>query len=67
MKIEMVHISEIKPGDTVSHHGKLKTVCKSSITRSQLFGVAIFGDNYRIGTVKVERVIFDLYYKGIKI
>lgn len=53
-----VHITAIKPGDTVMHKGHLKTVCASDITRSDFMGLAIFGDTYCMGLHSVERVSF---------
>ncbi len=64
MRIVECHISEIKPGDTVDHNGKLKTVSKRNLSTSEFFGKAIFGDNYRLGTVKVRKVIFPRWYQG---
>lgn len=55
-KIEDVHISQIRRGDTVLHNGKLETVCRSSISWCDFMGASLFGDSYRCGTVPVKRV-----------
>lgn len=52
--IELVHISEIKPGNTVEINGMLKTVCKNNITVG-FMGRTLFGDSYRLGTKPVRR------------
>lgn len=53
-----VHISEIRPGDTVIHtDGRIRTVCKSDIHRSQFMGISLFGDTYRLGTIPVKKLI----------
>jgi len=51
-----VHISDIRAGDTVMHHGVMRTVCRSDITHSKFMGVALFGDTYRLGQQTVTRV-----------
>lgn len=53
-----VHIGDIRPGDTVSHNGCLRTVCRSDIKRG-FMGTTLFGDCYRLGHVPVDRVTFN--------
>lgn len=53
-----VHISQIKPGDTVFHNGELKTVCRNNIKHDRFVGYTLFGDSYRLGSVNVRKVIF---------
>ncbi len=65
MRIVECHISQIKPGDTVEHDGKLMTVSKRNIGWNELFGISPFGDNYRLGTIKVRKVIFQKWYQGV--
>ena len=50
-----VHKSAIENGDVILHDGKEKTVCDNDISRSDLFGVCIFGDSYHCGHKKVLR------------
>jgi hypothetical protein len=58
--IELVHINQIKPGDTVRHNGKEMTVSRSNLTRSDHHdGQNLFGDSYQCGHKKVERVIIQ--------
>lgn len=58
IKIENVHISQILPGDTVQHNNKITTVNKEYIKYCSFMGKSIFGDNYRLGTKLVKRIIF---------
>lgn len=55
--IKEIHISEIKPGDTILHtDGKLRTVCKNNIKRG-FSGITLFGDPYKLGIEPVKKVI----------
>ncbi|OON35642.1 hypothetical protein BTJ39_22475 [Izhakiella australiensis] len=65
MRIVECHISQIKPGDTVEHEGQLRTVSKRNLGRTEFFGISLFGDNYRLGTIKVRKVIFPRWYQGV--
>jgi len=56
METEKIHISRIRPGDTILHNNKDMTVCKNNIKRS-FCGITIFGDSYRLGTTPVLRII----------
>ncbi|WWQ13072.1 hypothetical protein MM5_049 [Morganella phage vB_Mm5] len=56
-KQTQVHISKVKPGDTVLHNGELLTVCAKNITNG-FMGTCIFGDSYRSGTKLVTLVTF---------
>lgn len=56
MKTKQVHISTIKPGDTVIHNGHMRTVCANNITHSDFMGRQLFGDSYRLGHKKVTLV-----------
>lgn len=49
MKTRKIHISDVRPGDTVIHDGALRTVSRSDIRRSEFMGVTLFGDCYRLG------------------
>lgn len=56
-KIIEVHISTIKRGDTIIHtDGKLTTVGNNNITRG-FCGIALFGDSYNSGNIKVKKVL----------
>lgn len=53
-----VHISEIRPGDTILHtDGVVRTVCRKNITRDSFMGISLFGDSYRLGTLPVKKLI----------
>ena len=54
-----VHISSIKPGDTVKHEGIIKTVSKNNIKRCSFMGLTLFGDSYQLGYKPVSRVKFN--------
>ena len=57
--VSPVHITAIKPGDTILHQGHQKTVCASDIKRSDFMGITIFGDSYKMGFMPVERFDFN--------
>ena len=67
MKITEVHISEIKVGDTVVHHGQLKTVCRRAFGYNSFHGILLWGDSYNSGHILVQRVTFPRWYKGVKV
>lgn len=53
-----VHISQIRPGDTILHtDGMVRTVCPKNITRSSFMGISLFGDTYRLGTLPVKKLL----------
>lgn len=52
-----VHISTIRPGDTILHtDGQIRTVCSKNITYSSFMGISLFGNTYRLGTVPVKKL-----------
>lgn len=51
-----VHISMIRAGDTVIHRGREMTVGANDIKRDRFMGPLLFGDCYRLGQQKVQRV-----------
>lgn len=58
--VSKVHISQIGVGDAIlCGDGKIRTVCKSNIKRSEFMGITIFGDSYHSGHKLVVRVNFD--------
>lgn len=59
--IELVHIDEIRPWDTIMFDGEMKTVCKNNIKKGGFCGTAIFGDSYKAGTRLVEKVVFKTH------
>lgn len=56
--VNQVHISQIRPGDTVFHEGLVRTVCRRKIMQDSFMGVLLFGDSYRLGTRLVHQVAF---------
>jgi hypothetical protein len=56
---EMVHISKIKPNDVVRHGGKTVTVGQKDIKHGGFMGSSLFGDSYKLGKDKVERVLVN--------
>lgn len=56
-KIEEVHISTIKSGDTILHtDNKITTVCNNNIKRG-FCGITLFGNSYNMGTIRVKKII----------
>lgn len=55
--IKNVHISTISHGDTVNHHGEIKTVGKKDIRRDAFIGFVLFGDSYKLGLEPVKKLI----------
>lgn len=59
-RVERVHISQVKPGDTILHtDGLVLTVCRNNIHRDPFCGLSLFGDPYLLGTKPVTRFITD--------
>jgi len=56
--IKSMHISMIRPGDTVIHDGVMKTVSGQNIKHDSVMGRTIFGDSYKLGRELVQVVIF---------
>ena len=48
-----VHISKIKPGDTVLHNCLVCTVSASNLSRGDFMGALLFGDSYNLGNKPV--------------
>ena len=56
-KIEEVHISTIKSGDTILHtDNKITTVCNNNIKRGFFF-FFLYGDSYNLGIILVKKII----------
>lgn len=55
-----VHISTIRPGDTILHRdGQIRTVCPKNIKYSSFMGISLFGDNYNSGTKPVKKLLIE--------
>ena len=54
--IKEVHISEIRPGDTVEHNGAICTVCRNNIKTGGFMGRTLFGDSYSLGMKPVRKL-----------
>lgn len=67
MRITEVHISEIKVGDTIIHHGQQRTVCIRAFGQGPFVGVLLWGDSYNMGNIKVKRVTFPRWFKGVRL
>jgi Golgi nucleoside diphosphatase len=63
-KTEIVHIDKITAGDTIIFDGKEKTLSKKDIGKDDLLGKTIYGDSFKSGKKKVERVLFKKFVKG---
>lgn len=55
-KIVLKHKNDVKVGDTIIHHGSLRTMGKESFTKDQFMGRLILGDSYRLGYEMVQVV-----------
>lgn len=55
-KIVLTHKNDVKVGDTIIHHGSLRTMGKESFTNDQFMGRLILGDSYRLGYEMVHVV-----------
>lgn len=51
-----VHVSAVMPGDCILHDGKMKTVGRKDIKRSDFMGTTIFGDSFNLGTKAVVKM-----------
>lgn len=58
-RIELVHISEIKPGDLIIREmdGAIREVGTTYIKYGGFMGTSLFGDCYHSGYKKVQKVI----------
>lgn len=61
---EQVHISTISVGDTIIHHGEMKTVSPAFLKKDGFMGTTLFGDSYRLGRQKVTKATFKLNNGG---
>lgn len=66
MKTTEVHIGQIKVGDTIIHHGQLRTVCRRAFGYDSFYGILLWGDSYNSGRTTVQKVTFPRWYKGVK-
>ena len=57
--IEIVHISDVRVGDTVLHQDQEMTVCQNNLRKDGFMGHLLFGDSYRLGTQLVKRLKID--------
>jgi len=71
IKKEYVNICEIRAGDCIEMNGEELTVGKKYITKddfsispSNVDGVALYGDDFRLGTILVTRILFPVSFKG---
>lgn len=54
--VESVHISLIRPADTVFHEGRARTVCPKDLKNDGFMGRMLFGDSYVLGRRRVLRL-----------
>ena len=66
MPYKLVHVSEVKPGDTVFHGGKDRTVGKKDVRYGSFMGTTLFGDSYRLGQVPVKKVCISGECDGLR-
>jgi len=64
-KIIEVHISEIKTGDLVKcKDGFIRTIGKNNINYNSFMGYTLFGDSYKLGREKVQKVLTKRWIKN---
>ena len=56
--ITKTHISNISQGDTIMHHGEMKTISGTNIKGDSFIGKTLFGDCYHLGYKLVDKVTF---------
>ena len=49
MPFEAVHITDIKPGDTIYYRDHARTVCRKDIKTTPNLGRMLFGDSFNLG------------------
>ena len=59
VEIQKVHISLIRPSDTVFHEGKVMTVCSQNLKAGGFMGPTLFGDSYVLGLKPVQRIVMQ--------
>ena len=58
IRVEKVHISQIKSGDVILHEGILSTITNTNIKYCSFMGISIFGDTYNLGYKSVIKIHF---------
>ena len=58
-KIEEVHISTIKQGDTILHRDNFIYTVGENWIKKGFMGVTLYGDSYNLGTILVKKIIFE--------
>ena len=56
-KVEKVHVSLVRAGDTVFHDDKVRTVSGPNISYDSFMGHKLFGDNHVCGRKPVHRLV----------
>lgn len=54
------HISQLKVGDIIKHNGKIVTVGNGHLKKCDFFGFAIYGDSYKLGTIPVIKLVYEI-------
>lgn len=57
--VRKVHISLIRPADTVFHQGKAQTVCPADLKRDTFMGHTLFGDSHVLGRKPVLQIVMQ--------
>ena len=56
-KVEKVHVSLVRAGETVFHDEKVRTVSGPNLSYDSFMGHKLFGDNYVCGLKPVHRLV----------
>ena len=57
IKVEKIHVSRVRAGDTVFHEDKVRTVCIKDVGYDSFMGHKLFGDSHVLGRKPVHRLV----------
>lgn len=63
----LVHITDIRVGDTVFHDNEIRTVCASDLKKDAAIGTTLFGDSYQLGYRHVIRIQPNQYREAMEL
>ena len=63
-KIQEVHISTIKQGDTILHRDNLIYTVSENWIKKGFMGVTLFGDSYNLGTILVKKIFIETNFNN---
>ena len=63
----LVHVTDIKHGDTIIENGNLVTVSRNHIKRDHMLGTTIRGNSYHGGRKPVQKAIIKRNVNGVMV